>query len=363
VLHAVQEPLVVEDVDIGSPGPGAVQVRVVASGVCHTDYSAITGAIPLALPSILGHEGAGIVEEVGIGVTAVRPGDHVVLSWAPYCGRCFFCANGKHVLCENRVRTFDKPEDSPLRLHSDKSPVSPFVLGTFAERVIVPEISCVKIPDELPLDKACLLGCAVMTGVGAAINTAQVTPGSSAVIFGCGGIGLNIIQGCSLAGAEIIIGVDLQPNKLDYALQFGATHTLNGGILGDSKAVEAAVRELTHGRGADYAFEAIGRPQTIEQAFACTRQGGTTVVVGAPRFDETITLPAFFMHERIIKGCNYGSSQPHRDLPRLVGLYLAKRLKLDELVSRTFPLSGVNEAFELMKREEVARSVLLMPEV
>ena len=360
VLYELKNPLQVEDVDLDNPKSKEVRVKVAANGVCHSDYSIIHGVIRSPLPVVPGHEGAGIVEEVGPDVTMVKPGDHVVLSFAPYCGHCYYCAQGSPVLCVNMRVIMGKGAllDGTCRLSKNGQTIHHAAgLSSYAEYAVVPEIACVKIPDDVPLDKACLVGCGVMTGVGAAINTAAVEPGTSAVVIGCGGVGLNVIQGCALSGASTIIAVDLMDNKLDYAKEFGATHAINP----SRDDLTKTVRDLTDGRGSDYAFEVIGLGKTIEQAYACTRQGGTTVVVGAPAREEKVTIPAFsLLNEKKIKGSVYGSSRPHVDMPRLIELYMRGKLKLDELVTRTYALDEVNDAMTALVKGEVARSVVVM---
>jgi NDMA-dependent alcohol dehydrogenase len=360
VLYELKTPLKVEDVDLDNPQRGEVRVKIVANGVCHSDYSVIHGVLRSPLPVVPGHEGAGIVEEVGPDVTLVKPGDHVVLSFAPYCGHCYYCSIGRPVLCDNMRLTMGKGTllDGTSRLKKNGKPVYHMAgLSSFAQYAVVAESSCIKIADNVPLDKACLVGCGVMTGVGAAINTAKVEPGSSTVVIGCGGVGLNVIQGCALAGAGTILAVDLMDNKLEYATQFGATHTVNP----SKQDLNKTVRSLTEGRGADYAFEVIGLGKTIEQAYACTRQGGTTIVVGAPSREDTVTIPASsLLVEKCIKGSLYGSARPRVDMPRLIDLYMNKKLKIDELVSRTYGLDEVNVALDALAKGEVARSVVVM---
>jgi S-(hydroxymethyl)glutathione dehydrogenase/alcohol dehydrogenase len=360
VLYELKTPLKVEDVDLDNPKRGEVRVKIVANGVCHSDYSVIHGVLRSPLPVVPGHEGAGIVEEVGPDVTLVKPGDHVVLSFAPYCGHCYYCSIGRPVLCDNMRMTMGKGTllDGTSRLKKNGKPLYHMAgLSSFAQYAVVAEISCIKIADNVPLDKACLVGCGVMTGVGAAINTAKVEPGSSAVVIGCGGVGLNVIQGCALAGAGTIIAVDLMDNKLEYAKQFGATHTVNP----SKQELNKTVRSLTEGRGSDYAFEVIGLGKTIEQAYACTRQGGTTIVVGAPSREDTVTIPASsLLVEKCIKGSLYGSARPRVDMPMLIDLYMNKKLKIDELVSRTYSLDEVNVALAALEKGEVARSVVVM---
>ena len=294
VLYEVDTPLKVEDVDLDSPKSGEVRVRIVANGVCHSDYSIIHGVLRSPLPMVPGHEGA---------------------------GHCYYCAIGKQNLCVNMFQTMVKAAmiDGTCRLKKNGKDIHHMAgISSFAEQAVVAEQACIKVPEDVPLDVVCLVGCGVMTGVGAAMNTAQVEPGSSAVVIGCGGVGLNVIQGCVLAGASTIIGVDLLDNKLDYALQFGATHTINP----EKAELVRSVRKLTGGRGADYAFEVIGLSRTVEQAYACTRQAGTTIVVGAGSRRDTVSIPmGTFLTEKIIKGSGYGSARPHLDMPRLVEHY------------------------------------------
>jgi NDMA-dependent alcohol dehydrogenase len=360
VLYQYKTPLKVEDVDLDAPKAGEVRVKIVANGICHSDYSVVHGVLRALLPVVLGYEGAGIVEEVGPEVTLVKPGDHVVLSLAPYCGHCYYCAIGRPVLCDNMRLTMGKGLmlDGTTRVKKNGTAIYQLAaLGSLAQYAVVPAMACVKVADTVPLERVCLVGCGVMTGVGAAINTAKVEPGSSAVVIGCGGVGLNVIQGCALAGAGTIIGVDLLDNKLAYAKQFGATHTINP----SRQELFKTVRSLTEGRGADYAFEVIGLGKTIEQAYGCTRQGGTTIVVGAASRDDSVTIPAAsLLTEKVLKGSAYGSSRPQVDLPKLIGLYMNKKLKLDELVTRTYPLEDVNAALTALEKGEVARSVIVM---
>ena len=360
VLYEYETPLKVEDVDLDNPNAREVRVKITANGVCHSDYSVIHGVIRSKLPVVPGHEGAGIVEEVGSAVTLVKPGDHVVLSLAPYCGHCYYCSIGRFVLCNNMLMTMVKGTmvDGTCRLKKDGKDIYHMAgVSSFAEYAVIDEAACIKIPDDVPLEKACLVGCGVMTGVGAAINTAKVEPGSSVVVIGCGGVGLNVIQGSVLAGASTIIAVDLIDSKLEYATQFGATHTINP----TGQELVKTVRKLTDGRGADYAFEVIGLSQTVEQAYACTRQAGTTIVVGVGGRQDNVSIPmASFMTEKTIKGSGYGSSRPRVDIPRLIGLYMDKKLKLDELVTRTYALDEVNDAMTALEKGEVARGVVVM---
>jgi NDMA-dependent alcohol dehydrogenase len=360
VLYERKTPLRIEEVDLDKPKAGEVLVKVVANGVCHSDYSVMNGVLPFPLPVVPGHEGAGIVEEVGPGVSLVKPGDHVVLSAVPYCGHCYYCSFGEFVQCDSTVVVMGRGTlaDGTSRLHKNGTTLHHMAgLSSMAQYAVVAEMACIKIPQEVPLATACLVGCGVMTGVGAAINTANVATGSSTVVIGCGGVGLNVIQGCVLAGASTIIAVDLLENKLEAAMQFGATHTINP----QRQDAVKTIRSLTEGRGADYAFEVIGLGKTIELAYACIRRRGIAIVVGAAARDDRVTLPAAsFLGEKTLMGSAYGSARPRVDLPRLIDLYMHKKLKLDELVTRTYPLDDVNAAMTALEKGEVLRSVLVM---
>jgi len=350
VLYEFLQPLVVEEIQVDDPRDGEVLVRVAASGVCHSDQSFISGYSPgLPLPIVLGHEAAGVVEKVGPGVTTVQPGDHVILSWVPNCGRCYYCTLGRPNLCIGRSNL--------SRFHKDGKSIGAVVsIRSFSDHVVVAESAAIKIRPDAPLDKVCLIGCAVMTGVGAAVNTAQVTPGSSVTVVGCGGVGLNAIQGAALAGAEKIIAIDLLDNKLAMAKVFGATHTINS----SREDAVARVKELTDGLGAEYALEVVGYPETVRLAVDTTRPGGTTVVVGFPPAGAEVSIPIMtIFQERVIKGSVYGSARMRVDIPRLVDLYMAGKIKLDEMISGTFPLEEINTTFDLLKKGESVRSVIV----
>lgn len=362
VLTGLDQPLVVRDgVEVGSPGPGEVRIRVAACGVCRSDLSMQDGTLPVPMPAVLGHEASALVLEVGDGVVDLEPGDHVVVSWIPQCGDCFFCRRGQPQLCQSAdvVLMAGGLLDGTPRLRLDGAPLFQMCgTGTFSEETVIPATSAVRIPHDLPLDVAALLGCGVLTGVGAALNTATIRPGDSVAVVGCGGVGLNVIQGARIAGADTIVAVDVHPAKLAVAESLGATACV------DASKTEPvnAVRDLTGQRGADVAFEALGQGRTIDQVLEMTRRGGQAVLVGIPRMDVVLTLPAMLgvvLAERTIKGCWYGSSDIRRDVPRLVELYRDGRLRLDELVSRRIDLSEVNEALAAMQAGEVARSVIV----
>jgi S-(hydroxymethyl)glutathione dehydrogenase/alcohol dehydrogenase len=353
VLNATFEPVAVETLAVRDPRDGEVLVRLGASGVCHSDLHAITGDLPMPLPVVLGHEGAGVVEAVGPGVQRVKPGDHVVLSWVPFCGACWYCQSGRNYLCEmGHVKAM-----SAEVFHRNGTAIGQLAgVGSMAEWTVMPEQACIPIDADIPLDRACLIGCGVMTGVGGVFNTARVQPGESVAVFGAGGVGLNVIQGAVIAGAYPIIAVDLNDRKLELAKQFGATHTVNGGATDPVSAIQG----LTDFRGVDYSFEVIGVPEVVQQAFMSVRRGGTAVVVGVPPATAMVSVPGFLLplSERALVGSLYGSGNMSRDVPRLIGLYRAGRLKLDELITRRYALTQVNDAFQDMKNGEVARGVI-----
>ncbi len=361
VLTGVDQPLEIRtDVEVESPHAGEVKIRMGASGVCHSDLSVQNGTLFGIAPMVLGHEGAGVIEEVGEGVTDLEPGDHVIISWVPQCGECYFCQRGQAQLCEKGGQAMATGGllDGTTRITSGGQSIMQMAAsGTFSEFAVVPAIGAVKIPKDFDLKLAALIGCGVLTGAGAALNTAHIAKGDTVAVVGCGGVGLNTIQGARIAGAERIIAVDMIANKLEMSKTFGATDLVDAS-KGDAVS---QVMELTGQRGADVAFEVIGLGATIEQTINMTRRGGQAILVGVPKMDVMLNIPAFFgvvLMEKTIKGCWYGSADVRRDIPRLIEYYKSGQLKLDELVSRTITLEEVNEAFEAMKNGEVARSVI-----
>ena len=354
VLVQTNEPLHIEDLVLDPPGEGEVMVRVAAVAICHSDVHLMQGSLPHDLPAVLGHEAAGIVEEVGAGVTSVAPGDRVVVSLIRSCGRCYFCAQGQSNLCDARVAL-----DGETRLHRrDGRPVAQGIgVGAFAEYVVVHESQVVCVPVTLPLDRAALLACGVITGVGAAMNTAHVTPGSSVVVVGTGGVGLNAVQGAALCGANPIIAVDMLETKLAAARTFGATH----GLVAGRDDLEAGVRALTAGRGADYVLVTVGSEQAALQGLSLLRRGGTLVLVGLPHLSATLPLPVsmFALSGYRLLGSFMGSTRLSLDVPRLAALYAQGRLKLDELITGRLPLERINEAVMALEEGRALRTVIV----
>ena len=345
--------LSVEDVTPLEPGPADVIVRIGASGVCHSDVSAADGTLPTPPPCILGHEGAGTIEWVGPEVTRVAVGDHVIASFIPACGNCFWCLHGQSNLCSMSGEVMMLPKAT----RADGSVANSMTgLGTFADQMTCNQANVVKVDTDLPDEQLALIGCGVTTGVGAALNTAQITPGSTVAVIGCGGVGQAVIQGAKIAGASRIFAIDPVELKRKTAEAFGATDLVDPGA-GDPTA---QVMERTGGIGADYSFEVIGRPETIVQAYTTARRGGTVVVVGMPKWDSQVTLPGFqmFYDEKKLLGCMYGSAQVRSDFQRFVGLVETGRLDLGSMVSAQIGLDDVNDAFRAMQAGEVIRSVI-----
>ena len=361
ILFEVGQRLDIREVDVAKPRAGEVLVRMAVGGICHSDLHVMTGHLSAPVPSILGHEGAGTVVEVGSGVTSVRPGDNVIPLWRLSCGECEYCTAARPALCAVglKIRSTGRLLDGSSRFSLNGSEIKHFLgVSTFSEYTVVLEKALVKVPKDIPLQQAALLGCAVITGIGAVMNAARVEPGSQVAVFGSGGVGLNVIQGAALAGAEKIIAVDLLDNKLEMARQFGATHTVNASS-GDP--VEQ-VRSLTGQRGVDYAFEVIGLPKTVRQSFDSLAKRGEAIVLGVTPLETEVSIPVMplIFEEKVLKGSVYGSSRPRIDIPKLMNLYRAGKLKLDELVTRTYTFDQINEAYAALDRGEVARTVVLM---
>lgn len=359
VIEGKDEKVRVDEVELDDLREDEVLVKMGASGVCHSDYSIVDGTIPVNYPIVLGHEGAGVVEEVGQHVTTMKPDDHVVLTYIPQCGKCFYCTTGKPNLCQSTdyTRTGTLPNRHVPMKRGGEPIIQMAGIGTMSEYTIVHETSAIAIDPTIPLEKAALVGCGVMTGVGAAINTAKVEPGSSVAVFGSGGIGLNVIQGSAMSAANTIIAVDTNPLKLEFALKFGATHTVDAS---EEDSVQR-IREITDGRGADYTFEAIGNATVMKQAFESARRAGTVTVIGIAKADDELSLPASMLvrDEKKVIGSFYGSTQQRVDMPRLLGLYQSGQLNLDGLITQTYLIDNAQQAFDDLVAGKNARGVLV----
>ena len=359
VLTEFNTPFQIETVDIDPPKAGEVLIKMAASGVCHSDWHVVEGLSYFPLPIICGHEGAGIVEAVGAGVTQFQPGDHVTLSFRACCGNCFYCQRDKPNLCEVYTPTLKSGllKDGTSRISWRGEPVYIMTgLGCFAEYVVIPEDGAVRVRDDVPLEIAALVGCAVSTGVGAAMYTADVRPGEGVAVYGAGGVGLNIIMGAALCGADPIIAVDTNSSKMEIAREFGATHTL----YSDDSTV-SQILGLTGGRGADHVFESVGLTSLQERALDATRPGGTLTLVGLTPVGSGTNLPGAVITrtEKVIRGSFYGSVNPRRDFPMFIEMYRAGKLMLDELVTRRWRLDQINEAYQQMLTGEVARGIIV----
>ena len=358
ILTAPHTPFSIETVELEDPKAGEVLIKVAAAGVCHSDWHVVEGLSYFPMPIICGHEGAGVVEAAGEGVTRVQPGDHATLSFRANCGSCFYCQHDKPNLCEfyTPVLRSGLQKDGTSRISLRGEPIHIMTgLGCFAEYVVIPEEACVPIRSDVPLEVAALVGCAVSTGVGAAMYTADVRPGESVAVYGAGGVGLNIIMGAALCGADPIIAVDTNSTKMEIAREFGATHTLY------SEDTVPQIQALTSGRGADHVFESVGLQALQETAFDATRPGGTLTLVGLTPVGSGTNLPGAIITrtEKVIRGSFYGSVLPQRDFPMFLDLYSNGKLKLDELVTRRYGLDEINEAYANMLTGEVARGIIV----
>ena len=363
--YAESSPLVVEEITLEEPGAGEVLVEIASAGLCHSDLSVVDGSRPRVMPMVLGHEASGIVRAVGptvAGVAEFAAGDHVIFSWVPLCGRCHYCVTGRGALCEpggaaniagtllGGARRFTDSRSQPPRACNHHLGVS-----AFSQFTVAAQESLVKIDHALPLDVAALFGCAVMTGVGAVLNTARVEPGSSVAVFGMGGVGLSAVMGARAAGAYPIIAVDRVEDKLNLARELGATHTINA--VQDNAVV--AIKEVGRG-GADYVFESVGNETVLIQAYESTRRGGTTVTIGLPAPGKLFAVPALGIvaEERTIKGSYMGSCVPRRDIPRYIGMYQAGILPVDKLHTHTLRLEEINAGFDRLARAQAVRQLI-----
>ena len=358
VLYEAGEPLVIEEVELDDPKDHEVLVKVGAAGICRSDRHFMHGDAPILLPAVLGHEGAGTVERVGPGVTSVKPGDQVIMSFVPSCGRCKSCLEGRGNVCDNHMATGPFMYDGTCRLHKGDQYIHHMgKVACFAEYSVVPEMGCVPVGGSLPMDKAAMIGCCVPTGVGAALFSAKVQPGSTVAVVGCGGVGLNVIMGAKLLNASQIIAVDIRESQLEFAMKFGATHSVNAS---DQDPV-AQVKDLTGGRGADYTFEVFGSADTVKAAYDMCAKSGTVTVVGiAPVGAEApINAVDIVRNEKTMRGTYYGSARAQTDFPTLVDMYLSGKLNLDDLVVRHYSLDQINEAYGDMDKGEVGRGAIV----
>ncbi len=362
VAFEADKPLEIIDVDLEGPRPGEVLVEIKSTGICHTDEFTRSGADPEGLfPAILGHEGAGVVVETGAAVTSLKVGDHVIPLYTPECRECDYCLHPKTNLCQ-KIRTTQGQglmPDGTSRFSIDGKPVHHYMgTSTFSNFTVLPEIALAKIREDAPFDKVCYIGCGVTTGIGAVINTAKVEPGSNCVIFGLGGIGLNVIQGCRLVGANMIVGVDINPARREMAERFGMTHFINPkDIDGD---IVPFIEQLTHG-GADYSFECIGNTTTMRQALECCHKGwGESVIIGvAGAGQEIATRPFQLVTGRVWRGTAFGGARGRTDVPKIVDWYMDGLIEIDPMITHTMPLADINTAFDLMHKGESIRSVVL----
>jgi S-(hydroxymethyl)glutathione dehydrogenase/alcohol dehydrogenase len=361
VAHAAGKPLSIETVELEGPRAGEVLVEIKATGVCHTDAFTLSGDDPEGLfPAILGHEGAGVVVDVGPGVTTLAPGDHVIPLYIPECRQCDYCTSGKTNLCQSIRLTQGRGlmPDGTSRFSLGRRPVLHYMgTSTFSNFTVVPEIALAKIRSDAPFDKVCYIGCGVTTGVGAVINTAKVRPGDNVVVFGLGGIGLNVVQACRIVGADRIVGVDLNPARRALAEKFGVTHFVNPAELGGD--LVSHLVDATRG-GADFSFECIGNVQTMRQALECCHKGwGTSVIIGvAGAGQEISTRPFQLVTGRVWKGSAFGGAKGRTDVPKIVDWYMEGKLNIDDLITHTMPLADINRAFDLMHEGASIRSVV-----
>jgi S-(hydroxymethyl)glutathione dehydrogenase/alcohol dehydrogenase len=361
IAHKAGAPLSIETVELDGPRDGEVLIEVRATGVCHTDAFTLSGDDPEGIfPAILGHEGAGVVVECGPGVASLKPGDHVIPLYVPECRQCDYCTSGRTNLCQAIRLTQGKGlmPDGTSRFRLGREPVFHYMgTSTFANFTVVPEIALAKVRPDAPFNKICYIGCGVTTGIGAVINTAKVTPGANCVVFGLGGIGLNVVQGCRLVGAGMIVGVDLNPRREALARRFGLTHFVNPAeVKGD---LVAYLVELTRG-GADYSFECIGNVKTMRQALECCHKGwGESTIIGvAGAGQEISTRPFQLVTGRVWRGTAFGGAKGRTDVPRIVEWYMDRKIEIDPMITHTLPLARINDAFDLMHRGESIRSVV-----
>lgn len=358
VLYRANEPLAIEDLQQDAPAPGEVRVKIGSTGLCASDHHVMEGTAQFPLPMVLGHEGAGVVEAVGDGVTSVKPGDHCILAFVTPCGRCHACNIGQPQLCDTHRASGSLMADGTTRLHSGGQDIFQMQkLGLFGEHAVVPEQACCVIPKSVPMEVGALIGCSVTTGVGGVINQPGIETGATVAVFGCGGVGLNAIQGARLLSARKIIAVDVYDHKLEFTYKFGATDVVNA-RAGDP--VER-IQELTNGEGVDYAFDTFGSSRTTTQAVDALRKGGRAVIVGLAPTGETapINMVEMVRNQKTVVGSYYGSASPHETFRKLVDFYLQGKIDVDSLITRRYSLAQINEGFDALKRGEDGRGVIV----
>lgn len=357
VLYEPGKPLVIEDVELDPPKAGEVHIKIGGAGICRSDLHIMKGHAAHRLPAVLGHEGSGTVLDVGENVTRVKPGDKVILSFVPFCGHCNNCLNGRSNLCDTHAATGGTLFDSTTRLHKGETRISHMgKVACFAQEAVVPETGCIPVAPDFPLPQAALIGCCVPTGVGAVMFNAKINPGSTVVVVGVGGVGLNVVQGARLLNASKIIAIDPNEGALEFATKFGATHTINPTQQDSTQAV----KDITGGSGADYAFEVFGSSETVHTAYNSVRKGGTVVVVGLTPIGDHATIDANKMtrQELTLKGTYYGSVRPAVDMPTMVDLYQAGKIDIDNLITRTYSLDDINKAYQDMENGHIGRGVI-----
>lgn len=356
ILVETNAPLVIQDVQLDPPKAHEVRVRIAAAGVCRSDLHFMKGEATIPTPAVLGHEGSAVVTEIGEGVTRVVPGDHVILAFAPFCGHCKSCLTGRSNICDTHMATGPNMFDGTRRLHANGQDLAHMgKVACFAEEAVVPETGCIKIDPEFPLPQAALIGCSVTTGVGSVLYNAQITPGSTVAVIGCGGVGLNVLQGARLAGAGKIIAVDINDAALEFATKFGATETVNAR---DTDALKS-IRGLSEG-GVDYAFEAFGSSETISLTFDAVNKGGTAIIVGLAAIDDfpSIDPVALVRQEKTLKGSYYGTARPAIDFHKMVDLYKRGQIDVDGLITRHYTLDQINEAYVELDKGVIGRGVI-----
>ena len=357
VLYQPQSPLVIEEVDLDEPKNGEVLVRIQAAGICRSDWHLMSGESSIRMPAILGHEGAGIVERIGPDVTRIQPGDTVILSFVSGCGKCYFCKINRSNICDLHMSTSSSMLDGTHRLHINGQSITPMgKVACFSQYSVVPEIACIPYQSKISPTVAALIGCSVTTGICSVIKAAEVQPGSTVAIVGCGGVGINIIQGAKMIGATTIIAIDVNKTPLEFALQFGATDTINS----STENVKTRISALTNGLGVDYTFESYGSAETMELAYEIVRKGGIVTVVGIAPDNQQATIDPVTLvrQEKTIKGTYYGSANVHTDIPLIIDKYLNSELNIDSLITRTYNLDEINTAYRDLNSGQAGRGVV-----